>query len=193
MPNAVLVFKKDLPRGSFCVYQSRPDFDLIRVKQTHSNIVLNENFCSEQVADGIVGDSKTPLAILTADCVPILLLGEHGHAMVHAGWRGLESEILRHELIEKIKPNYAFIGPHIKVDQYIVQSDFKSHFTNPTVFQEKDGKIFFDLLAMTMIQLNEYFPGIIIEESGIDTFTNELFFSYRRNKTTDRNWNIYIP
>src|SRR5436309_1957537 len=102
MTKADLVFEKELPRGRFCVYQARPDFHLIKVKQTHSNIVLPEEDCNDLVADGIVGHSKTPMAILTADCLPVLLLGESAHAFLHAGWRGLQNEIAGHELIRKI-------------------------------------------------------------------------------------------
>lgn len=193
MPNALLVLEKQLPRGRFCVYQSRPDFDLIRVKQTHSAIVLNEKNCNELEADGMVGDSSSPMAILTADCVPILLLGEKGHAFVHAGWRGLHKEILKNDLIKKINPTYAYIGPHIRVNNYEVQPDFKANFSHPNAFVLREGKIYFDLSVITKFQLETYFPGIKIEDSEIDTFSNELFYSYRRNKTTDRNWNVYIP
>jgi YfiH family protein len=193
MPKADAVFKKQLPQGQFCVYQSRPDFNLKRVRQTHSSIVLDEKNCNELEADGMVGSSKTPMAILTADCVPILLLGEKDHAMVHAGWRGLHNQILTNELIKKINPTYAFIGPHISVDNYEVQADFLENFEHKDAFVQKDGKWYFDLSIMTKFQLEKAYPGIKIEESGIDTFTNEQFYSYRRNKTTDRNWNVYIP
>ena len=193
MPNAVLVLKKKLPRGQFCVYQSRPDFELICVKQTHSAIVLNENNCKGLEADGMVGDSTIPMAILTADCVPILLLGEKEHAFVHAGWRGLHLEILNHELIRSINPIYAYIGPHIKALHYEVQPDFKVNFDQNNAFVIKNGKLYFDLSAVAKFQLEKYFPGIKIEESEVDTFNNEDFYSYRRNKTTDRNWNVYIP
>lgn len=189
----MLVFEKELPRGRFCVYQSRPQFELIRVKQTHSSIVLNENTCNENEADAMVGSSSMPMAILTADCLPILLLGEKEHAMVHAGWRGLHNEIVKNDLIQKINPIYAFIGPHIRVEHYEVQADFKANFNQANVFSQKDGKIFFDLSLVARAQLESTYPGIKIEDCGICTFQDEHFHSYRRNKTEHRNWNIYIP
>lgn len=193
MPNAVLVLEKKLPRGRFCVYQSRPDFDLISVKQTHSAIVLNEKNCNGLEADGMIGDSLSPMAILTADCLPILLLGKIEHALIHAGWRGLQNEILKNDLIKKINPFYAFIGPHISVKNYEVQPDFKANFSNPDAFTEREGKQYFDLSVVAQAQLKALYPDILIEESGICTFANEKFHSYRRNKTNERNWNIYIP
>ena len=193
MPNALLVLESILPRGRFCVYQSMPDFELLRVKQTHSSIILNEKNCHELEADGIVGHSASPMAILTADCLPILILGEKEHAFVHAGWRGLQNEILRNELIKKIKPFYAFIGPHISALHYEVQPDFRSNFKEMNAFTQRDEKIYFDLSVVARAQLKNNYPKITIEQSDLCTFSNEQFHSYRRNKTNERNWNIYIP
>jgi hypothetical protein len=194
---AELVFKKELPRGQFCVYSSMPDFDFIKVKQTHSDIVLDENECLEKVADGMLGRTKRPMAILTADCLPILLLGDKEHALVHAGWKGLENGILGHELIKKIRPIYAMIGPHISVAHYEVQPDFKDNFplfkNDPKVFVESSGKIFLNLSYIAHLQLESLYTEIKIEESQICTFQDERFHSYRRNKTQLRNWNMYIP
>ncbi len=193
MAEATIVFEKELPRGKFCVYQTKPSFDLIKVKQTHSNIILSEKSCSDQVADGMIGTSSTPMAILTADCLPVLLLGEKEHAFIHAGWRGLHNEILKSDLIKKMNPFYAFIGPHISVKHYEVQPDFKSNFAYPNAFIEKEGKLFFDLSVVAKAQLEAFFPNIKIEEARLCTFENEILHSYRRNKTTERNWNVYIP
>ena len=201
MPNALLIFKKELPRGHFCVYQSRPEFDFTSVKQTHSSIVQNQHDVQKadlpKEADGMVGSSVVPMAILTADCLPILLLGKNDHAFVHAGWRGLQKEILSHNLIQKIGPQYVFIGPHISVNYYEVQPDFRDNFknisTDSKVFIEKEGKIFFNLAIVARLQLESLYPGIKIEDSGSCTFQDERFHSYRRNKTLERNWNIYIP
>lgn len=192
MSNATLVFEKKLPRGKFCVYQSRPEFELLRVKQTHSSIVLPDNLCNEREADGMVGNSTTPMAILTADCLPILILGKSDHAFIHAGWRGLQNEILKNELIKKIAPVYAFIGPHISLEHYEVQPDFKENFKQYDAFREIDGKTFFDLSLVARAQLEAAYPGIQIEESGLCTFADARFHSYRQNKTANRNWNIYI-
>lgn len=193
MPGAVLVLEKKLPRGQFEIFQSRPDFDLTTVKQTHSCIVLNEKNCNELEADGMIGDSLSPMAILTADCMPILLLGEKEHAFIHAGWRGLHNEILKNNLIKKINPFYAFIGPHISALHYEVQPDFKKNFSHPQAFIDQEEKLYFNLSVVARAQLNAFYPGISIEESKVCTFSDENFHSYRRNKTAKRNWNVYRP
>ncbi len=194
MAEANCVFEKQLPRGKFCTYQSRPSFAFIRVRQTHSDIVHDETNCSDLEGDGMVGVSKTPMAILTADCLPVVILGEQGHAFVHAGWRGLHNEILGHEKIAALKPFYAFVGPHISVRHYEVQPDFKQNFPAlPQSFIQRDGKLFFDMNTVVNLQLQKFFPGIKIEISELCTFEESQLFSYRRNKTAERNWNMYIP
>lgn len=195
MPKASLVFEKEMPRGHYKVFQSKPEMDLVKVKQTHSSIVLDEHQCqADSVADGIIGTSQRPMAILTADCLPVLLLGEEAHALVHAGWKGLHSEILKTEQLKRLNPTYAFIGPHISVLNYEVQPDFKNNFPDyPLAFEEREGKLFFSLLALARTQLETTYPGIKIEDSGICTFGHLQFHSYRRNNTTERNWNLYIP
>lgn len=194
MTNDFLVFEKALPRGRFCVFKTRPDFNLIKVKQTHSSIALNESECDGiKEADAMFGKSDIPMAILTADCLPIVLIGKDSHAFIHAGWKGLQNNILKNEFIKNINPYYAFIGPHISALNYEVQIDFKNNFNDPEAFGQKDGKLFFSLLHVAKTQLESTYKGITIEESGICTFLDSNFHSYRRNKTKERNWNIYIP
>lgn len=194
MADAFCVLEKTLPRGKFCTYQSRPSFAFLKVKQTHSDIIHNENNCSDLEGDGMVGSSEMPMAILTADCLPVVLLGEKEHAFVHAGWRGLHNKILNNELIKKIKPVYAFVGPHISVRHYEVQPDFKTNFPDfKNAFIEREGKLFFNMAVVVKAQLENFYPGIKIEISDLCTFEDSRLHSYRRNSTKERNWNIYRP
>jgi YfiH family protein len=187
-----LLFDRKLLRGSFQVYSERPDFAVKTVKQIHSNIVVIENNSLEE-ADGIISSTDYPLAILTADCIPLVLIGEKSHAVIHAGWKGLQTKIINHPLIKEMNPIFAFIGPHIRASQYEVQKEFKANFPDSKSFVEKNGNIFFDLTHEIKSQLLDSYPKIKITDCEIDTLTNESFASFRRNKTTKRNWNIYNP
>lgn len=194
MSEALCVFEKELPRGKFQTYSSRPSFAFIKVKQTHSDLVHDETSCHEIEGDGMVGKSTTPMAILTADCLPVVLLGELGHAFVHAGWRGLHNQILSDKKIQDLKPFYAFIGPHISARHYEVQNDFRNNFPEyQNAFLERDGKLFFDMKVVVTAQLKKFYPGIKIEISELCTFEEPQLHSYRQNKTAERNWNMYIP
>ena len=193
--NEMITYEAPLLRGRFIVFNARPDFDFLKVKQTHSDIVLPEAQCGiEQVGDGMIGDSETPKAILTADCVPLVLIGKDQHVVIHAGWRGLAQNILSHDLVKKMGPVYAFIGPHIRQMNYEVQKDFLSNFPHhQSAFKTVDSKIYFNLSDVAQAQLKSNYPGIVIEDCGLCTFADTKFHSYRRNQTTSRNWNIYFP
>ncbi len=192
--NELITFETKLLRGRFVVTNERPDFDFLKVKQTHSADVLTEECCNDLEADGIVGFNKTPKVILTADCVPLVLLGADGHAVIHAGWRGLAQKILAHQTIKDLKPNFAFIGPHIRPGHYEVQKDFLANFPeNKDAFSSVSDKIVFNLSHVAFTQLEQLYPGIVIVDCGLCTFADKKFHSYRRDKTTKRNWNIYIP
>jgi YfiH family protein len=193
MNSDLVLFEKSLPSGKYIVFSDKPKVEVLTVKQTHSSIVLNEMSCQGLEADAIVGTQLNPKAILTADCLPIIVLGKKGHAVVHAGWRGLKSEILLSSEIAKLDPFYAFIGPHISVAHYEVQADFKNEFNDDLFIESRSEKLFFNLSKVAKAQLSEAYKNIRIEESEICTFSNINFHSYRRDKTTKRNWNVYFP
>lgn len=191
----LITFEAPLLRGRFIVFNQRPAFEFLKVKQIHSDIVVSEDQCQTEVeADGIGGSNSIPKAILTADCVPLVLIGPDAHVVIHAGWRGLAQNILMNEMIKKINPTYAFIGPHIRPEHYQVQADFLPNFPDfPEAFGDGHGNIYFNLASVATKQLSTSYPGIVIEDCGLCTFSNQKFHSYRRNKTIDRNWNIYFP
>lgn len=189
-----LLYEKKLTQGMFQVYSERPSFAVKTVKQVHSDIVVPENQAnSEAEADGIIGSSDSPLAVLTADCIPIILMGKNSHAVIHAGWKGLQNNILADIQIKSMNPTHAFLGPHIRVSNYEVQTDFKNNFPESHSFLIDKNQVFFDLTKEVTMQLKSLYPNIEISDCDICTFTNENFASFRRNKTKKRNWNIFIP
>jgi len=72
-------------------------------------------------ADGIVSDRPgVPVAVVTADCVPVLLASRSGRcvAAIHAGWRGLAAGVVSAGVralgqLTDGEPLQAAIGPHI--------------------------------------------------------------------------------
>lgn len=190
-----VTFETPLLRGRFIVYNQKPSFELLKIKQTHSNLVHHEDQWHLDIeGDGLVGLSPSPKAVLTADCLPIVLIGQAGHAIVHAGWKGLQNKILVSKKIKSINPSYAFIGPHIRQDQYEVQADFLANFPdNLAAFKNIDSKIYFDMSLVAVQQLKDNYANIVIEDCGLCTYLDPKFHSYRRNQTHNRNWNVYLP
>lgn len=193
------LFEKVLPKGTFLTLENRPEGELARVKQTHSSIIIpyKGEALDDTEADGVVfkyatlQTNRSAVAITTADCLPILFLGEKSGAFVHAGWRGLAASIHTAPEISNIRPDYAFIGPHISSNHFEVQEDFKKHFKEEKFYQERNGKLYFDLEAKAIEDLKLEFPGLRIETSGQCTYGQEKYNSFRRTATSSRNWNIF--
>jgi YfiH family protein len=96
-----------------------------RPRQVHGSRVIaasRELDASAVEADAIV--SRIPelgVAIVTADCVPVLACGENGTAVVaiHAGWRGLAAGVVEsgiaalREYLPRETEVVAVLGPHI--------------------------------------------------------------------------------
>ena len=193
-----LITNLNLPLGKFEVCYYRPEIkNLVSIRQTHSDIIKDaqETYPNEIEGDGIIlklSELKSfSLAIKTADCLPIIILGNKGVCLIHAGWAGLKNKILYNKKIEEIEPYYAYIGPSIQVNAFEVQEDFRAHFKESQNFKTIKGKLYFNLQAEASNQLARKYSKIKIEMSKECTYSNKAFNSYRRDKTTKRNWNIF--
>lgn len=136
-------------------------------------------------------------AVLTADCLPVLLCDEGGEvvAAAHAGWRGLAAGVIEATVAAMAVSGerlLAWLGPAIGPTAFEVGEDVRLAFTaaDPgaaVAFGARDGgKWSCDLYALARRRLN----AIGIERiHGGDrcTFTErEFFFSYRREGATGR-------
>ena len=166
--------------------------EIIFVNQIHSSkIFIFDNIYPNDIkADGIITRNKNVLlGILTADCAPIVLLGNEYFGILHVGWRGLLGNIIlnavnifikRGEKKENIK---FFIGPHLKFKSFEVQSDFIENIKQLKNFsiylKENQNKIFFNYTKLIENKIKEL--GINnYKTSGFDTYSNpKKFFSHR--------------
>jgi polyphenol oxidase len=192
-----ITFEKKLPFGTYKVFDSKPEFEFKKVHQVHSNLVIDltkEKTPHDIQADGMIAplDYKIPLVIVTADCLPVFLKGKNGVCFLHAGWKGLENGILGHELVHSIEPEWAFIGPHISADNYEVGPEFKDYFKNSPSVIERNNQLCFDLGQEAKRQLHKLFGNIPVDASSACTFQSQDLHSYRLNKTTERNWNVFF-
>ena len=188
--------------------------DVFLLHQFHSNkfYYLKENFKFNRKkikADAIITDQrKIPIAVLTADCVPILLHDNERNmiAAVHAGWKGaykgIIKKVIKFMLMKGCKNNSitAVIGPCIQQKSYNVGKDFKRKFINKNernriFFKRKKNIIYFNLPDFIKSQLKSN-KITNIEVIKIDTFIKKNnFFSARRSlklKHDDYGRNISI-
>ena len=166
--------------------------------QVHGkNVVFvdkNFSFKKKIKADAVITDKKMfPIAVLTADCAPILIYDKQKKiiAAVHAGWKGAFKEIIKKVIKFMIKKGCsaknitAAIGPAISVKNYEVKEDFKRKFIkkdkkNNIFFRKKYKKLYFDLpnYVKSCLLKNKIKN---IELKNIDTFDiKNKFFSARR-------------
>ena len=182
--------------------------------QMHSNKIIyidkNFKFSKKKIkADAVItNQKKIPIAVLTADCVPILLYDKKKDmiAAIHAGWKGAYKDIIK-KVIKfmltkgcKEKNILAAIGPCIQVKSYNVKKDFLKRFLkknkeNKSFFKNIKNTIHFDLPNFIKSQLKSS-RIIKIEVIKIDTFDGKNnFFSARRSlklKHNDYGRNISI-
>lgn len=171
------------------------------LNQTHSSdvIVIDEKSDLSQVraADALYTRLvKQPLAIMTADCLPVLLCSSSGDevAAVHGGWRGLAQAILANTVSHFQAPAndiIAWLGPAIGPSQFEVGQDVKDSFClqNPVhqqAFTAKHEKYMADIYLLARQQLAQL--GVVKIHGGEHcTVTDKSqFFSYRRDGQTGR-------
>ena len=133
------------------------------------------------------------MAVLTADCVPILIFDYKNKiiACIHAGWRGALSGIIKNTITKIKKLNskneiYACIGPCIGKKNYEVDLKFYRKFVaksqkNKKFFSNKNSKKkLFDLRKFVSDKLLEV--KVKVDHVNHDTFEeSDNFFSYRKS------------
>ena len=172
--------------------------NIFLLHQIHSNkfIYIDEKYKNKKKpkADAIITNQKyLPIAVLTADCSPILIYDDKKKiiAAIHAGWKGAYKNIINKVIKFMIKKGCelnnmtAAIGPSISLKNYEVKEDFKKKFVkkdkkNLIFFKINKKKLYFDLTNHIYTSLKK--NGIkYIDVLKVDTFDiKHKFFSARR-------------
>jgi hypothetical protein len=135
-------------------------------------------------------------AVLTADCLPLLVASEDGGevAAIHAGWRGLAAGVIEATLQQFAAPPSrlrVWLGPAIGAASYEVGEEVRAAFVarDPAATQAftptRPGHFLCDLYALArqrfaVLGVNDVSGG------GVDTFTDARFYSHRRGRPTGR-------
>ncbi len=138
--------------------------------------------------------SGLPIAMLTADCLPVLLCSQAGDeiACAHAGWRGLAQGVLAQTLgafCAEPAQVMAYLGPAIGPCHFEVGEDVREQFNtsfadygsvSPFFVANRPGHYLADLYALARLQLNAL--GVQAIYGGGDcTFADNHFYSFRRS------------
>jgi YfiH family protein len=151
--------------------------------------------------DALVTDMKNiPIAVLTADCVPILIYDKNREmiAAIHAGWKGAYKDIVNKVVNFMLKKGcsskniIAATGPCISNNNYQVKKDFIKKFLkkdkkNIIFFKKTENRNYFNLNGYVHLQLKNL--GIkkidIIDKDTFNAKNN--FFSARRSISRNEN------
>jgi YfiH family protein len=187
-------FFESLNKGYFKTLSKKPDTEVFQVTQVHgTDIVSPEKLPCE--ADGIFvlwNNFDKPIVIKTADCLPIVIEGEEGVVFIHAGWKGLANGILNRTEIKEVKPQRVLIGPSIHECCFEVSKDFEVNFPQSPYFKRLNDRIYFNLQEEAKRLLKINFNHLLVQIAPVCTCCQTNLHSYRRDKTSERNWNIYI-
>jgi len=179
---------------------------IVLMNQIHSNKFHFIDKTSKLITNKFEGDAlitnkvNLPIAVLTADCAPILIHDEKAKmiAAIHAGWKGAYKGIITKVISFMVKKGCstrnitAVIGPCISINNYQVKRGFIKKFIkkdkkNLFFFKKIKNKNYFNLSKYIHYQLK----ALNIKKIDIinkDTFVpKNNFFSARRSISRNEN------
>ncbi|MEI6893888.1 MAG: peptidoglycan editing factor PgeF [Colwellia sp.] len=180
--------------------KENPDVKIQWLQQVHGNEVVTVSIVDERplIADASITRQKNiALAIMTADCLPILLTHKKGIevAAIHGGWRSLAANIITKTIAQMQSPPtelIAWLGPCIGKNAFEVGNEVKQNFVQQdTAFEkafllQENGKYLADLHKIARLQLQ--IIGIT-ETANLAECTyqqTDKYYSYRKEKITGR-------
>jgi YfiH family protein len=147
-------------------------------------------------ADAIVTSTEgLAIGVTAADCGPILFADARARVIgaAHAGWKGALTGVIEAtvDAMEKLGADrtnvVAAVGPLIRQPSYEVGNEFVERFIaadadNSRYFAAaaREGHAMFDLAGFIRKRL-ENAGVLLVDDTGIDTYSDERFFSYRRS------------
>ncbi|MEQ4778738.1 purine nucleoside phosphorylase YfiH [Providencia huaxiensis] len=135
-------------------------------------------------------------AIMTADCLPVLLTNQAGTevAAAHAGWRGLCHGVLENTVAQFISPAneiIAWLGPAIGAEKFEVGQEVKAAFVNQSsdlasAFIPYNDKYLADIYLLARKKLQAIGVTKVYGGDFCTVTDKNRFFSYRREGKTGR-------
>ena len=157
------------------------------VKQVHGAVVVEATRSGNLgEADAIISvEPSIPIAVATADCVPIVVEASTAVAVVHAGWRGAAAGVVPATLAAMRAgghtPLRAAIGPANGPCCYEVGAEVVAQFAG-FIGETTWGSPSVDIPAYVADQL----AGLEVWRSPECTFTSDDLHSWRASRTKQR-------
>ena len=164
------------------------------MNQVHGNdvVVLDHVLDEEPTCDALITTTKgVSLAVMVADCIPLLLISQAAVAAVHVGRAGLVNKVaikaLQHMRTLGAIEVHAILGPSIcgKCYEVPLQMQHDVIADHPRAFSTThQGTPGLDLSAGLIAELTA--EGVSYEASVICTKEDPLYYSHRRDNPTGR-------
>ena len=164
------------------------------LRQVHGVHVARFEATIDEESEADASAARTPgivLAVLTADCLPVLFCADDGSevAAAHAGWRGLSAGVLEDVVSAMQSPReniLAWLGPAIGPQSYEIGDEVRDAFlahdpqAAAAFVATRPGHWHCDLYELARQRLR----GAAVERifgGGFDAFSDPRFYSYRRD------------
>lgn len=164
------------------------------MNQVHGDevVVITEKLDSDPTCDAMITTKPgIALAVMVADCIPLLFISREAVAAVHVGRAGLLNKVAIKTLHQMRTMGaidvHAVIGPSICGRCYEVPFEMQQDViaNHPRAFATtRKGTPALDLPAGLIADLVA--EGVTYEASTICTMENELYFSHRKQNPTGR-------
>ncbi|MGG4775877.1 peptidoglycan editing factor PgeF [Paenalcaligenes sp. Me52] len=198
----------DVAANRALLRQSLPS-EPVWLQQVHGTGVLDADVYvpsgnePPQADAAITTQTNKVLAIMTADCLPVVVYDSLGGVLgaAHAGWRGLASGVLE-RMVDQMRsktttqgPLYAWVGPAISQQHFEVGAEVReafldnnAHYGMYFVPAVNAGKYFADLPGIARHRLHQHCDGnIAVALSGECSYERtDRYYSYRRQASTGR-------
>jgi YfiH family protein len=165
-----------------------------QVHGTHVHRATGHEPASPPEADAIVtAERGLPIAVVTADCAPLVLACDDAVGVVHAGHRGLALGVIEEAVAELratgVGSVRAYLGPCIRADEYEFGEDdlapFVERFGPGVATRTAAGSPALDIPAAIRTVLDRAGVASFVD-CGLSTASSPGYFSYRREAHTGR-------
>lgn len=181
------------------IVQQAAPVPLAYLNQTHSTTVVEAAAALETLLDAdasVDRSGKVACAVMTADCLPVLLCDEAGTVVgaAHAGWKGLLNGVIENTVAAMGVTGrlLAYMGPAISADAFEVGAEVREAFMAhdaqaASAFEDiGDGKYLADIYALAKQRLHKLGITDVYGGEYCTVLQREDFFSYRRDGQTGR-------
>lgn len=163
-------------------------------------MVPEPGFDEPEADAAVTADAGVVLAILTADCLPVVFAARDGReiAAAHAGWRGLANGVLETTLWPAMRTParevIAWLGPAAGPQAYEIGEEVYDAFAArdpralPAFVATRRGHWRVDLFALARLRLVDAgLTAAAIHGGGLCTISDpQRFFSHRRDQRGGR-------